>query len=157
MSNQTLIAEAEDALIALLKAQLGGATGVAAVTSQDFDEAGDIIAVPPAIRVLFRRETLESGRDATALTYVSLENFAALCGAENLRSIAEERKGAYELVSQVCDILAGARLTLPSKTAGQRPTCILRGVELVQFGAQGTWYAVSFDVESISQMSGVAA
>jgi len=155
MSNQTRISETYDALEGLLKPKLPG-VAVQALTAADFDaESGRIIAKPPAVLLAFRGQRLEQGQDHIGLTYESAMNFMAVCGAENLRSLDAERIGALSLLETVCDVLAGARLTLPAMS--QRPIVVLGDVQLAQLELDGTWYALTFAVQSVTQFSGAAA
>jgi len=155
MSTGTHITEAYDALEALLRKELPNIS-VAALTEQEFDEqSGRLLARPPAVFLALRDESLDRRRDATALTYQSAQTYLAVCGALSLRSTQEERAGALGLLARVCDILAGARLTLAS--SANRPIVVLQSVRLAQFDREGTWYELQFIVESVSQFSGVAA
>lgn len=156
MSTGTHITEVYDALVALLKVNLAG-IAVQSLTDQQFDEAnGRLLAKPPAVFLALRDEQLDRRRDHTALTYQSAQTFLAVCGALSLRSTDEQRIGALELLSKVCDVLAGARLTLPSSPPG-RAQVALGAVRLAQFDEEGTWYELQFTVDSIAQYSGVAA
>ena len=152
MPTGTHIAETQDALEKLLASKLPGVT-VRGLTGGDFEEeTGRLIVAPPAVLVVLTREDLESRRDHMALTYQSAQRFQIICGGKSLRTDAEGRVLALELLSKVCDVLAGARLTLNSST--QQPIVRLQsGVSLGQLDQEDVWYALPIAVESVAQFS----
>ena len=152
--SQTLISESYAALETVLKANLPNVK-VQALTAADFDlESGKIIAKPPAVLLVFRREELAAQNQA-GLLYESRQSYLAICGAENLRGVDEERMGALELLSRVCDVLARAKLQL---TATPEPVFVaLRRVELAQMELDGTWYSLEVELLGYSSYTGVAA
>jgi len=163
--NQLKIHEVEDGLVGHLKAALPAMDRqIASLTNGDFNAGGDVIVTDlPAIRVFYRTGPLARGagrmNDSTALTYDAALGFVVLCGASNMRSRAEERKDALELVDDVLDALAGKRLEgLPSYQMSRGPQVVLQNAgELFQFGPDGTWYAVPVVVEGITQYERNAA
>jgi len=154
MSSQTLINESYAALETVLRAQLAGVR-IEPLTAGDLDvESGKIIAKPPAVLLVFRREELAPQNQA-GLLYSSRQNYMVICGAENLRSLDAERIGALELLGRVADVLARAKLTLQ---ATPEPVFVeLRRVELAQMELEGTWYSIEVELLGYSSYSGVAA
>jgi hypothetical protein len=147
----TLPDEVEAALVAMLKLKLEDVPDVSGLTEGDFNESDQIVTRTPAVRLFFRNEPFDHTTDQTALTYQSRQAWVVLCGAQNIRDFASERKGAMNILGRVCDALAGARLTLPSQA--QRPQVVLVQSSLFQVGADGTWYMLEISVESITQFT----
>ncbi|MGO9641314.1 MAG: hypothetical protein ACLP1Y_08435 [Candidatus Acidiferrales bacterium] len=145
--------EVEVALIALLTAGLenAGVTDIAALTTEDLDEADDIIVQPPAARIAFANENFEPAQDEGYLDYRSQQEYVALVGASRPSTVAVERGAAQSVLESAKNALAGARLALPSNPDGA--IIRLRGVALFQMKADGTWYAVRFAVESFTQFT----
>lgn len=156
MPTGTHIAETQDALEKLLVSKLPGVT-VRGLTGSDFNEETNLLIVsPPAVLVQLVREDLESRRDHMALTYQSSQRFVIICGAKSLRSMEAGRILALELLSKVCDALAGARLTLES--SAQKPIVrLLPGISVGQLDPEDTWYSLPIAVESVAQFSGNAS
>lgn len=147
------IAEVEDGLIGLLTGGLD-LNNIGTLSAEDFQDDDTIVTDTPAIRLFFSGEDLATV-ELKALLYDSKQSFIVLCGAQSLRGKDDERRGAYELVTQVCDVLAGARFDLPSHQ--QRPLVKLVRVKLMQSNENGTWYALEISVEHFHMFSGMAA
>lgn len=151
MSYTTLIEEVEAALIAFATDKLSALNvkQISALTAEDFSEDDRIVTETPAVRFLLRSEDLTPGADAHRLTYESAQTWIALCGQSRPSTLDKERAAAQSLVSQMKNALAGARLPLPSNQTGA--IVALSRIDLYQLGPEGTWYAISFQVESVTQ------
>lgn len=131
---------------------------VGGVTSEALNEEQELIAPPPAVFLQFQRETATEGRDRLGLDYDSMQEFLVVAGDRNLAGIDAERTGTLKLISRLRDLLAGARLTLPS--GGYKLTVKYRGAEIYPFVAAenvGTFYALMISVEGRAQFTANAA
>jgi phage gp37-like protein len=141
------LAEIENALIALVEAALPGVT-VQTAASQHFDDEGNILAIPPAVLVIYAGGQGEA-RDVRGLTYEAHPRWMLAAGASNLRGALEEQQGdavggllgAYDLLDAL-RALAGKILNL-TPSGG---LLVWRGDELLQHDNDGTWYAVMFEL-----------
>lgn len=150
-TGETKIEEVEDAVLTWLRSALAPAvTDVAPVTQDDFDE-DVIVTQPDAVRIAFREEALTTD-DPHGFTYESRQNWLAFCGAQDLSTFEKERKGALGLLTSVKEALAGKILTLASNAQGALVK--LGNASLYQIGPNGTWYALPFTVESVTQFTG---
>ena len=140
------LAEIENALIDLIKAGLPYlGENVQVATQRNFDSEGNILAIPPAVLLIYAGAQ-GSHLDPHALTYAAQPRWLVAAGASNLRGALEEKqgdaasgaKGAYDLVD---DLRA-----LGGKKLPDRSLVVWRGDELLQHSADGTWYAVTFEV-----------
>jgi phage gp37-like protein len=159
MGSGIQLEEVYDALEALLDANLGGMkVNVQPFTSQSVsfeqDTFGKIIAQPPAVLLMLREASLDARNDHTATEYAMRAGFSAFIGAKALRSSDAERASALGLLTKVSNILAGARLSVPS--AGNKLQVILERLGLAQLELDGTWYRLDFVVFGPCQFSGVA-
>ncbi len=156
MPDLARLTETYSALEALLKKYVPPGVSVQALTDEDFDfDQGLIVAKPPAVLIVLREEAFSAPDDLRAVLYQTSQNFSVLCGAQSLRSSAEERMGALELLSAVCDALAGARITLPSNN--YRAQISLVRAALAQLDPRGTWYELQIRMANVAQFSGAEA
>lgn len=124
---------------------------VAALTIEDLDKADNLVTRPPAIRTVFDKEIFEQMSDQEFLDYVSAQEYVALVGAERPATVAIERAAAQGFLEVTKNILAGARISLPSNPDGA--VILLRSAELFQMRKNGTWYAIRFSVHSFTEFT----
>lgn len=150
MPSGTHITETYAAIEALLKSQqaLSGVT-VRGLTGGDFEaETARLIVKPPAVLLAFTGERLVP-RHPHSVTYHSTQSFQVICGARSLRGTQQERIGALDLLSNVSNALAGAKLALPASPQ-QKALVSLRAVTLGQLDDDGTWYTIDAEVWSVA-------
>ncbi len=142
------LAEIENALIALVEAALPGVT-VETAASQHFDADGNILAIPPAVLVIYAGSQGQPN-DVRGVSYVANPRWMLAAGSSNLRGALEEQQGdaasgvagAYDLLDAL-RALAGKKLVF---TSGGGGLLVWRGDELLQHENEGTWYALTFEV-----------
>jgi phage gp37-like protein len=141
------LAEIENAIIELVKTNLAYLAGnVQVATQENFDSEGNIIAIPPAVLVIYAGAE-GSPADVRGLTYGAKFRWLVAAGASNLRGPLEAKqgdaaageKGAYDLL----DDLRALGGTIISGNL-----LIWRGEELLQHSNEGTWYSVNFELEA---------
>ena len=140
-----------DAMQELLADQLIS-VDVAAAGERDFDDEGNLILQPPAVRGLFvlsRAEAFENQKTA----YNETQQFAVMCVEEDLSGDAQEqRRKSGRLAARVKRVLVGARLRLADgETAGP---VAYTGVEPFEVAGVGKAYIVGFEVSGIAQFQG---
>lgn len=142
------LAEVENAIIALIEAALPGVS-VQTAASQHFDDDGNILAIPPAVLVIYGGGQGQPN-DVRGLSYVANPRWLLAAGASNLRGALEEQQGdaaggvagAYDLLDAL-RALAGKKLSLASGGGG---LLVWRGEDLLQHTNDGTWYALTFEL-----------
>ncbi|HLJ87757.1 MAG TPA: phage protein Gp37 [Candidatus Angelobacter sp.] len=151
MPTQFKIDDAENGLIAVLRSSpLLPGVQVDGLSSKDFDEQGNLVAIPPAALVMFDATQDNPSQDPTRKTYQTYHDFLVFVGAQDLRTAQQERSSAQALVDSVRATLAGQRLPLDGGTSQTGPV-ELAGVSAEQYGKDGTWYSVRVRVQAIAQ------
>ncbi len=153
MPTQFKVNDVEQALITVLKANSALTalnSQIGALSSNQFDQQGNLIVRPPAVLVLYEQTADVAGNDTTRKTYKTVHEFSIFCGAKNLSSVDNERADCESLVATVRAALAGQRL-LVDAGATQTPPVELNGVRREQFDSNGVWYSAGVLVEAISQ------
>jgi len=144
------LAEIENAIIDLVKATLPGIS-VQTAASQHFDDDGDILAIPPAVLVIYAGG-LGQSKGVRGLSYVAKPHWRVAVGASNLRgALAEQQgdtatgaKGAYDLLDAL-RTLPGKKITFASGGQGLLGWV---GEELLQHSSEGTWYVMELEVDT---------
>lgn len=152
--SQFKIEEVEAALIALLRQKLENVR-VAGISGKDLDKEGNLVAPPPAALVLFDTETQDPQRDNQRRTYQTTQVYRILIGTKDMSSVASQRSRAFTIISQVKDVLAGARLALADGSKSMPMT--ISTVQLEQIRPEGVWYSLEVSVEAVAQFSGANA
>ena len=157
MSSTMRIDYVEAALLQYISANLpitfGAPVSVDSLGDNDFNDDGTLVLSPPAVRVRFAGANFDPARDNQRLTYQARMPFEILCYQSSLRSKADERQQTLVLVGSVCEILAGARLSLSDGSATQPVT--LKNVALVESesGPVDQLFSVGIEVSGIAQFS----
>jgi len=156
MPTQFKLEDTQSALLDLLVAGLasyGEMVDVSPVSQRNFDAEGNLVAVPPAVLLLFETETPQPlGQDMTRTTYQMEQAFTLICGDTDLRSSAAESRSVLQLVSTVKNVVMGARLAITSDWKAE--PIEYRGVDLFQVDQRATWYGVRFAVPCTAQFTG---
>jgi phage gp37-like protein len=153
MPTQFKVNDVEQALITTLKANSALTAlkaQIAALSSNQFDQQGNLIVRPPAVLVLYDQTSDVAGNDTTRKTYKTVHEFSIFCGAKNLSSVDNERGDCETLVATVRAALAGQRLAIDAGST-QTPPIELNGVAREQFDTNGVWYSARVLVEAIAQ------
>jgi hypothetical protein len=150
VASQIKLEDVDAALQAALVAANLGAQ-VSGISTENFDDEGNLILVPPAVLVLFDSEVLSAHRSNTKLDYTSDKQFAILCGARVFSGDKDERNAAYQLVSKVKDALAGLKLTLADGSKTEPITLV--GVNRELFDNNGTWHSVMVRVSGTAMFT----
>ena len=119
---------------------------------RDVNEKGDLIVVPPAVRIYYEGDGANPKRDNQKLDYDVAQNWSVFCGAVDLSSKATEMCGAQKMVSKAKSALVGARLKLDDGAKTQPITYV--GVVPEQADESGAWYSVRIAVGAIAQFEG---
>jgi phage gp37-like protein len=141
------LAEIENAIIALVEAALPGVS-VQTAASQHFDDDGNILAIPPAVLVIYGGAQGQA-HDVRGLSYEANPRWLLAAGASNLRGALAEQQGdtaggvagAYDLVDALRGL--GGKILNLSSGGG---LLVWRGEELLQHNNEGTWYALTFEL-----------
>lgn len=154
MASKFQIDDVWNALTALLKAKLASTINVANVGIKDLSDEGDLVLLPPCVRVLFQGDNA-TAMETQKLNYDVSAIFAVMCSAEDLRNREASRQKTIQLVDQVKEVLAGARLLLAdgSKT---EPVRYLQ-TDPMPDDLVGLVYIPIFAVPGIAQFSGANA
>lgn len=163
------IDQVEAALLALLTSVMPTAYGAAlgldtssrvdvdSIGDKDFDEDGNLVLRPPAMRVLFDAAKYNNLRDNQRLTYGAALSFEVLCFEESLRSKKDQRKQTLVLVSVAQDQLAGARLALSDGTSSGPVEINSVSLQVPESGPADQLFAINVTVPGIAQFSGANA
>jgi hypothetical protein len=141
-------------LTALLVAQLNG-VDVQEVSDKDFNADGDLIMNPPSVRTYFAGCDYSSTFDNQKLSYDATGKFMLLCAGQNLQSIAAQAHASAQLADQVCGLIAGARITLPSGDISEPIT--LKSIDPLPVEEIGIAYGVAIEVPGLAQFPGTNA
>jgi phage gp37-like protein len=159
VSSQFPIDQIEPALIQLLARNVGTRYGAAvdieSLGDQDFNEDGNLILNPPAIRVRYSDGNFGNLRDNRRLTYQATFDYEILCFESSLQSEADQRLQTLKLVSIVLDELAGARITLADNSRSMPITIKRVSPVIAESGPVDQLFSILIGVEGIAQFSGV--
>lgn len=167
--SQFQIDQVEAALLTLLTSGMPAAYGTAlslgapqrvdvdSIGDKDFDDSGNLVLRPPALRVQFTTAEYDNLRDNQRLSYEAALAFEVLCFEESLRGKKDQRKQTLVLVDTAQDQLAGARLALADGTSSA--PIEIKAVQLVvtDSGPVDQLFAISVIVRGIAQFSGANA
>jgi hypothetical protein len=119
MATQLKLEDVEAKVVGAIKAALGDAATVLAMSTEHTDEDGNIIidGVKPMVLVYFDGEDFIPMNDNLRTNYEDEQMWMAICFAKSLRSTADERASTYAITSRVRDAVAGQRLTLDENAA----------------------------------------
>jgi hypothetical protein len=154
MATQLKLEDVEAKVVGAIKAALGDAATVLAMSTEHTDEDGNIIidGVKPMVLVYFDGEDFIPMNDNLRCNYEDEQMWMAICFAKSLRSTADERASTYAITSRVRDAVAGQRLTLDENAQRTAPMRIV-STKPYQFDKTGTWYAVRFALRHVAQFS----
>ena len=152
MSSQFKPDQLVTAIVTKLATRLAGVAQAKQLASDDFNEQGELIPLPPMVLVLWARSTPTVNRDNVRTSYQDEHLVELWSGDRNLRSLVEEGRNTLALVARVRDEVAGARWSLADGTLTQ-PT-ILGETELLEAGREGTWYTTRIRVPHSAQFTG---
>lgn len=156
MSSQFKPDELVAAVVSKLKQRLGGSLQVKQLSSEHFGDDGDIVVKPPAVLVMWVKESMQPNRgDNTRTTYQPTQLLDFFCGDIDLRSAEEETGAALKLVTKLRDEMAGARFTLADGTKTQ--PAALGDTEIAQVNKNGSWYVTRIGIQHSAVFSGVNA
>jgi hypothetical protein len=145
----------EDAIVTLLTAQMPAAISIATVGTNDLTDDGELVFVPPCVRVLYQGDDARA-LESTRCNYDVDAMFAVMCADEDLRSKEAQRKASSALVSQVKRILAGARLIL-ADGGKTEPVRYVKTDSLMGNNVVPVVYIPIFAVPGIAQFAGTNA
>ena len=148
------LAEIENALLTAIEnaAALNYLKTVEPASSRSFDRGtGQFVVVAPAVLTLLVSSQLRS-RDLAAGTYDYQPRFLLYAVASNLRGVREEKFGdavtgdigAYQVLDDLKNELAGLRLTLPGSPA--KPVVELAAERLESFTPESAAYSLEVTV-----------
>ena len=143
-----------EVLLALLTAQLAG-VDVQGITDKDFNQDDEIIMTPPSLRVQYTGAGFHSTTDSQRLSYEAVGRFIILCADEALQDVISQAMVSIALADQVCGILAGTRINLPSGDISEPITLV--AIEPVPVDGVGMAYAVAIEVPGLAQFAGANA
>jgi hypothetical protein len=146
--------QAWQALVALLEKQLQG-VDVAAISSQDFNEDGEIIMDPPSVRVFFAGEAAAATSDSQRLSYLVDGRYVVLCADQDRTSVFDQANASIQLVTKVKNMVAGSRLLLTDGDISE--PLIWVSTEVQPVDGIGVAYGVGFIIPGLAQFTGANA
>jgi hypothetical protein len=145
-------------LNALLVAQLAGVgvSDVQAISEKDFNSEGDIVMTPPSVRTFYAGTGFHSTTDSQRLSYEAVGRFMLLCADESHTvDPVDQAYASVKLVDQVCAIVAGTRINLPTGDISEPITLV--AVDPMPVEGVGTAYAIAIEVPGLAQFAGANA
>lgn len=143
-----------DVVTALAAAQMSG-VDVQAISENDFNADGEIIMTPPSVRTFYAGTGFHSTTDSQRLSYEAVGRFGLLCAAEDHTSSISQARASLKLARQVCRIMAGTRINLPTNEISEPMTLV--AIEPVPCEDVGTAYCVFVEVPGLAQFAGANA
>ena len=158
MASKVQIDQVEKAIVDLGRSYLTAAyeksVDVDSIGDRDFNADGDLVLLPPCVRVRFGGSQYDTNRDNQKLTYGAKLLFDFYCFEENLRSKLDERIDTLRLVACVQDAYTGARLKLDDDSYTEPLELVGVLPMMNENSIVDQFYSVTIRVNGIAQFSG---
>lgn len=158
MPSQMLTADMETAVANLIKAGLGGGSGVDvdSIGERDINEEGQLVFRPPCVRTRYAGGNYGPPKENTHTVYDYAPQIEIFCVDEDLRSSQAQREASKRLLDRVKPILAGARIVLSDDGKNSEPIILRKDFPLPQ-DIVGMVYILVVEVPGIAQFPGTFA